>query len=87
MKLFLITRPPNTVDWDEWISAIVCCNTEDEARMTHPNPNRERPWNGESNLMSIGGDWCAAAAVIVKEIGLAHPSIKRGVVLDSFNAG
>jgi len=81
--LYLLTQDRN-IGYDTYDSAIVCAESEDEAKMIHPCDYKNN-WNGERD--SIFDSWCAAKDVDVKLIGLAAPSIKKGVVLSSFNAG
>lgn len=62
------------IGYDTYDSAIVCSETEEEARNTE--------------VGNIGyGDWVRPENVHVEEIGLAKDSVKKGIVLASFNAG
>jgi hypothetical protein len=85
MNLYLISQIVND-DYDAYGSAIVCADTEDEARMTHPEENDEydpiKEWNGEKEKFS---PWCAAKDVKVLIIGAAANNLRRGVILASFN--
>ena len=87
LNLYLLTQDVNS-DYDTYDSAVVAAKTEEEARMIHPaefeNPDRGN-WLGieEENWSS----WCDAENVTVLLIGTADKSIKKGVVISSFNAG
>jgi hypothetical protein len=77
MKLFLISQSANN-GYDTYDSAVVCAETEDEARLTHPNGKDE--WDDHS--------WCSSPSQVkVTIIGEAAKRVSRGVVLASFNAG
>lgn len=80
MKLYLISQYENT-DYDTYDSAVVCAETEEEARMIHPGKDE---WDGEMDKYDT---WCAAKDVKVELIGIADDSVKEGVVCASFNAG
>ena len=81
MKLYLISQDCNN-KYDTYDSAVVCAETEDSARLTHPDGSDD--WDGKTELY---GTWCALKDVDVIEIGLAHPRAGIGVVCASFNAG
>ena len=82
MKLYLISRDGYT-DYDQFDSAVVCAESEQDARMTHP-------WDFIKDWDGVAGDdyptWVNASEVVVKEVGLAHPKTERGVICASFNA-
>lgn len=82
MKLYLISQPEDNLDYDTFDSAVICADDEDDARMTHPRGHGE--WDGKGDVY---GCWCDATDVTVKEIGLAHPKMEKGVICASFNAG
>ena len=88
MNLYLISQNVNN-DYDTFDSAIVCADTEDDARMIHPKENDEydpiKSWDGECG--EIWDSWCAAKDVQVKIIGAAANNLKKGVVLASYDAG
>lgn len=81
MKLYLISQ--NTANgYDVYDSAVVCCDTEDEARNMNPSNGKSMEWD-----KSIW-DWCLKASdVQVRYLGEAAPTVDRGVVCASFNAG
>jgi len=91
MNLYLISQDAND-RYDTYDSAVVCCGTEEEARMIHPAGDQwhgdgiatEEAWDGKERNY---GSWCDAEYVKVELIGVAAPHIKRGVVIASFNAG
>lgn len=78
MNLYLIAQDENT-GYDTYDSAVVCAESEDDARQIHPffrNPE----WDTFS--------WCSSPEhVEVKFLGVADPSIQRGVICASYNAG
>ena len=67
--------------WDAYDSAVVCAESEEAARRTHPN--------GWSEVGSTAGnyDWASEADVKVELIGTAREGILAGVVVASFNGG
>lgn len=90
MKLYLVIRT-DPVGYDEYDSAVVAAEDEDTARLIHPSG--DFVWNGTkwrhptSTWDYVSDTWADPASLIVEEIGLAHPSLIRGVVCASFNAG
>lgn len=80
MNLYLISRP-DRVGYDEYDSAVVCANSEGEARRIHPSENEQ--WTGVEDTY---GSWVNANRVRVKLIGVAVEGLDR-VVCASFNAG
>lgn len=84
MNLYLIYQSVNN-DWDTYDSAVVLAETEEEARMTHP----QYP-DGDGTGRSTDS-WCAAADVQVTLLGLADDALvdtaKSRVICASFNAG
>lgn len=85
MNLYKISQDVND-DYDTWDSAIVCAENEDEARKIHPrNYMYGEKWWTKGNRYD---GWASRLEdVDVLLIGEAHPSIKKGVVLSSYNAG
>lgn len=94
MNLYMLSRT-NTVDYDEFDRAIVAAETEDAARLVHPNGYAEwapaqNAWIGrrpDGSTWEASPTWIAPADVQVLHIGTALPGQKAGVVLASFNAG
>lgn len=81
MNLYLIERPDdNPAGYDDYDSAVVCANSEDEARMIHP---RGTDWDGKAGEWD---SWVGSETVRVTLIGVATAPVK-GVVCASFNAG
>lgn len=77
MKLYLISQDTNK-GWDTFDCAVVCAESEKEARMIHP---------AVDTLMRRANTWDRPEFVDVKYIGVADNSIEKGVVCASFNAG
>jgi hypothetical protein len=73
-KLYKIWQIKNT-DYDTYDSAIVCAETEEEAR------------NIEVGSVDEYGTWVRPEDVHVEEIGIAKDNLKKGIILASFNAG
>jgi hypothetical protein len=97
MFLYLIERP-NDTNYDEYESAVVVANTEDEARNTHPSDGYEfvtvskdeetrSAWIADSPAGLIVDDaWIDPRDVKVTLLGVAHDKTPR-VVCSSYNAG
>ena len=80
MNLYLISQTEN--NWyDTYDSAVVCAETEEEARMIHP---RKKDWDGKEKNW---GTWCDAEHVKVELIGEAAPVSLCAVICASFNVG
>lgn len=87
VNIYKISRSTTeTVSYDEWDSAIVAAHSEDDAREIIPSHGEsDRTWDDSKDPW---WGWAESKDnVEVTLIGLAHPSIPRGVVLASFNAG
>lgn len=78
-NLYKIDRP-DEADYDNYISAIICANSENEAKNTHPSGYNE-------NFNSEWNEWIEPKTVIVTLIGTADNSINLGVVLSSYKHG
>lgn len=81
MNLYLIERDDNA-SYDEYISAIVCADSEEEAVKIHPGGDFfDTGWEWND-------DWVKNPShVECQKIGVADESVEKGVVLASFNAG
>lgn len=75
MNLYLIARP-DTDDYDVWLGAVVCANTADEARLTHPAGGE---WDGKANE-----HWVSTRQVKVALLGKAKSVLRAGVVFGSY---
>jgi len=91
--LYLISQNKNT-GYDLYDSAVVCANTEEEAREI--NPGGFYKWHDGSWWFQYADgteraekdySWTDIKYVKVKKIGEADDSIRVGVVCASFNAG
>lgn len=81
MNLYLIERDDNA-SYDEYISAIVCADSEEEAVKIHPD--------GEiwGTVYRWDDTWAENPSLVkCRKIGVADESVEKGVVLASFNAG
>lgn len=74
MKLYRIWRTTAT-DYDQYDSAIVAAESEEEARKTDIGSTGEY------------GTWVTPDKIDVECIGIARPDMKAGLILASFNAG
>lgn len=83
MNLYLISQDANT-GYDTYDSAVVCAETEEEARLIHPSFYGEN-WNGIEE--GSFGTWTNSINVKVALIGKAVEGITKRVILSSFNAG
>ena len=81
MNLYLISQDVND-EYDTYDSAVVCAETEDEARMIHPV---DEEWDGSKAENYC--EWCDVKDVQVKIIGVAANNLQIGVILASYNAG
>lgn len=87
MKIQRISQEKNDT-WDTYDSAVVFAETEQDARMTHPNGYQKTgdlDWGG--NEMSYGS-WCDAEDVKVEYLGTTDRVVpNKTVICSSFNAG
>lgn len=90
MKLYRISQDVNT-GYDTYDSAVVCANSEAEARTMHPAGNvvwQGEKWVYEDNEEEYWSyNWTEPQGVKVELIGKADKSIAKGVIVASFNAG
>lgn len=71
-KLYKIWQKVNN-GYDTYDSAVVCAESEEEARNTHlGNPDYT---------------WAKPEDVKVEEIGIASNNVKKGIIVASFHAG
>lgn len=82
LSIWLISQSAND-NYDTFSDAVVIAETEERARLTHPDRNT-KDWNGKARSYD---DWTAAENVSAKLIGTALPDAKPGVVCASFHAG
>jgi len=95
LKLYKISQDIHR-GYDVYDSAVVCAEDEKEARYTSPGHIFDYTWNEKEerwinlkypNSRGIHKDWTTPDNVKVRLIGIAEPSIKKGVVVASDNAG
>lgn len=93
MKLYKITQSDNN-GYDTYDSAIVCANSEDEARIINPGgyyKYHDNDWYFQyadgTERLSIDGTWTHPSKVTVELIGNAKKGLESGIILSSFNAG
>ena len=79
--LYLISQNVNN-GLETYDSAVVCAESEEEARLTHPNFRKN--WDGRPTSCDT---WCNAQDVKVELVGIANDTAEIGVVCASFNAG
>jgi hypothetical protein len=75
MKLYLIYRT-DEYGYDEYDEAVVCAESEEEARNIHPR----------EGCSSLEG-WIEPKDVKVSYLGEAEKGWEKGVICASFNAG
>lgn len=94
MNLYYVCQEVNN-EYDTYNSFVAVCETEDDARHTHPSEHYK--WMGSgwgfiyfdgrvSNEGRTTHDWCDPDDVKVDLIGTSYVGI-RGVICASFNAG
>ena len=84
MKIYLLTQNENT-GYDTYDSCVVAAENEDEARKIHPHMNTDYSAWRVGYWLRI---WCSDPKYVkVEYIGEADKSVKKGVILASFNAG
>ena len=91
MNLYLLTQDSNN-GYDTFDSCIVAAETEEEARLTHPNDYyiyRDWCWRYPTGDWGevFNNEWVSPDNVKVKLIGKATEGTKKWVILSSFNAG
>ena len=92
MNLYLLSQNESK-GWDTYDSAIIAAESEEEARKICPSGRYE--WRDgwcydylPTRRYCPRSDWANDIANIsVKLIGVADPTVVRGVILASFNAG
>jgi len=84
MNLYVISQDQNQ-DYDTYDGAVVCAESESEARTINPNASgvmQDKDWKANYN------GWCNGPEhVLVDLIGKARSGMEMGVVLASFNPG
>lgn len=81
MNLYLISQSQWT-GYDTFDSAVVCAESEEQARDMHPRGGAPVSVRGRD------GDWASSPdQVRVRFLGVASPDLHRCVVCASFNAG
>lgn len=85
MKLFLLTQTENLA-YDTYDSCVVCAENGNQAKKIHPCTYETGEWWKEKDIWLRS--WASnPKEVVCKYIGEAHESIKKRVVISSFNAG
>jgi hypothetical protein len=80
MNIYKIYQTENQ-NYDTYDECVVCAIDEDDAKSIHPSGN-------DLKDCEYHRDWLSDKSLIFcKYIGIADPSIKRGVICASFNAG
>ena len=80
LNLYKLTQKVNN-SWDTFDSIIVAAESKEEAQGITPNQGYELD---DYEILSV---WCAKEDVKVEYVGTAATGIKKGVILNSFNAG
>lgn len=89
MKIYLLTNPYSTGDYDEYDSAVVVAPTPREAKRIHPGGSDLYPYNPQTGKFDLSsGGWPYDPTVVkAKYLGDATLTAKPGLVCASFNAG
>jgi hypothetical protein len=74
MKLFLIERDTENIDWDEYEGFLASAETPEEALSFHPTADE-------------GASGWEASKLTIREIGTASPGIAAGLLFSAFHAG
>lgn len=100
-KLYKISQSINS-GYDTYDSAVVCAESEQDARNIHPSSYVTHIANGKwmgtysggaakgNEYENDTGDWVCYGdinCITVEYIGVSDESIQRGVIVASFNAG
>lgn len=93
MNLYLISQVAMQ-GYDTYDSAVVCAESEEEAKNMHPGSGSIAIWNEErqkyitsTGFVCWGYDWSNPEDVKVTLIGVAVEGAVKEVVCASFNAG
>jgi len=84
MKLFLISQTSND-GYDTYDEAVVCAETEEDAKTIHPDGYSIVTEEDEEKYSS--STWTTLNNVDVEYLGEAKEDSERGVICSSFNAG
>jgi hypothetical protein len=80
MKLYHVSQSEND-EYDTYSDFVVCAESEEEARNTHPDQWKDNAW-------STSDVWCKSPdQVEVVYIGEAATGIDKGIICASFHAG
>lgn len=84
LSLYLVSQNKNK-NYDTYDSFVIACEDKDVARHTNPDNGAAMT---EEDWASHFSTWCSSPRhVKVTYLGTADPSVKRGIVCKSFNAG
>lgn len=81
MNLYLISRT-DSIEYDQYDSAVVCAKHAGQARRMHPSKGLEWDTTDSHDMFA----WTKPENVRVKKIGITEQKTP-GVILASFNAG
>ena len=82
MKIYFLSQEDN-LGYDTWDSCVVCAETEEEAKLIHPDGS-DKPFI-KGDLWHTWAD--SPESVHCEEIGIANDPKVKGVICASFNAG
>lgn len=83
IKLWKLYNKVNT-GYGTYGSCVVAADTEDEARMIHPD-DWHKDWGGKEISY---GSWCDSDKVVVEYLGYTDREVPSGtVIIASFHAG
>lgn len=83
LYIYLLSQDQNR-GYDTYDSIVVCAESEEEARNIHPRGE----WRNSIYSMFRDDSWAFDPKdVKVKFLGEASPTIEKGIIITSFNAG
>ena len=87
MNIYILCRP-YTAGYDEYDSAVVIAEDEDEARHTKIDDDWvDDWWIFYEDINNKSGSWVHPNRLIVELIGYAKEGMPKGAVVAAFNAG
>lgn len=95
MKIYKISQKTNNSDYDTYDSAIVCAESEEEAKIINPGGYHiwhDNDWyfqfaDGKETREDKDDTWARPEHIKIEYLGEAKDGLKKGVILASFNAG
>lgn len=88
-NLYLVKRTSDFIHCDQYYDFVICCENEDEARLTHPDEDCTDEWSkcGHDNEYDGWVNFKNVDTLKVTFLGQANMDIKKGVICSSFFRG